>query len=58
LAVKDLQKALIRKLPLQITVDGIFGRDTRASVIEFQRRAGLVPDGIAGRRTLKALGLG
>lgn len=58
LAVTDLQKALIRKLPLQIVVDGIFGRDTRASVIEFQRRAGLVPDGIAGRRTLKALGLG
>jgi hypothetical protein len=58
MAVADLQKALIRRLPQQIGLDGVFGRDTRAAVIEFQRRAGLVPDGIAGRKTLKALGLG
>ena len=58
IAVADLQKALNRRLPLQIVVDGMFGRDCRAAVIEFQRRAGLTPDGIAGRGTQRALGLG
>jgi N-acetylmuramoyl-L-alanine amidase len=36
-------------------VDGIFGPDTHHAVREFQRNAGLVPDGICGSRTVAAL---
>jgi N-acetylmuramoyl-L-alanine amidase len=36
-------------------VDGIFGPDTHHAVQEFQRNAGLVPDGICGNRTVSAL---
>jgi peptidoglycan hydrolase-like protein with peptidoglycan-binding domain len=36
-------------------VDGYFGAETRAAVRRFQRRAGLVVDGIAGPQTLAAL---
>lgn len=38
-------------------IDGIFGAGTEAAVIAFQRSEGLVPDGIAGPRTLAALGM-
>lgn len=31
--------------------DGIFGKNTRAAVIEYQRSKGLVPDGIIGAKT-------
>lgn len=37
--------------------DGIFGVATRAALTAFQARKGLVPDGIAGRGTITALGL-
>ncbi len=40
-----------------VSVDGVFGKDTRAGVAEFQRRGGLPPDGIATARTRCALGL-
>jgi LysM repeat protein len=36
-------------------IDGYFGAETRAAVRRFQRRAGLVVDGVAGPRTLAAL---
>ena len=36
-------------------IDGYFGAETRAAVRRFQRRAGLVVDGIAGPQTLAAL---
>ncbi|MCY1714743.1 spore cortex-lytic enzyme [Caproiciproducens galactitolivorans] len=39
-------------------VDGIFGSLTRTAVIKFQNAKGLTPDGIAGPKTLSALGLG
>jgi murein DD-endopeptidase MepM/ murein hydrolase activator NlpD len=38
------------------TIDGVYGPGTRAAVRAFQRRRGLVRDGIAGRQTLRALG--
>ena len=36
-------------------IDGRFGPVTRASLIRFQRRSGLVPDGVAGPTTLAVL---
>ena len=38
-------------------IDGDFGPATKAALIGFQKCAGLLADGIAGPRTLKALGL-
>jgi resuscitation-promoting factor RpfB len=51
-AVKQLQ----RKLHVR-PVTGYFGEKTRAAVKRFQRRHGLVADGIAGPATLKKLGM-
>lgn len=51
-AVSALQRKLGR-----IAVDGIFGRQTRAAVVRYQRSRGLAVDGIAGPQTLGALGL-
>lgn len=39
------------------TVDGIYGTRTQAAVKKFQKANGLTVDGIAGPRTLEALGL-
>ena len=47
--------AVQRKLGLRAT--GYFGRYTRRAVRRFQRRHGLLVDGIAGPQTLGALGL-
>ena len=38
-------------------VDGIFGTKTRDAVIKFQKANGLVADGIAGSKTLAAIGI-
>ena len=38
-------------------VDGVFGLGTEAAVLAFQKSAGLLADGIAGPRTLSALGI-
>lgn len=38
-------------------VDGIFGTATRNAVIAFQKANGLTPDGIAGTKTLAAIGI-
>jgi peptidoglycan hydrolase-like protein with peptidoglycan-binding domain len=37
-------------------VDGLRGPDTEEALVSFQERVGLVPDGIAGPRTRRALG--
>ena len=42
---------------IALEADGIFGNATRKRVIEVQKRKGLVADGIAGPKTLAALGL-
>ncbi len=38
-------------------IDGIFGSGTKSAVINFQKDNGLNPDGIAGSKTLEALGI-
>lgn len=53
--VAELQRRLNLLLGFDMDTDGIFGRDTRAAVMEFQRANALKVDGIAGRRTMKAL---
>jgi len=41
---------------LHVAADGIFGPNTRAAVVAFQRSKGLTADGICGPRTAAALG--
>lgn len=58
--VDVVQRALKTKYPLyasRLAVDNIDGPATIAAVKEFQRRAGLTIDGIAGPATRRALGL-
>ena len=38
------------------TIDGYYGPGTQQAVVRFQRRRGLIADGIAGRRTRRSLG--
>jgi murein DD-endopeptidase MepM/ murein hydrolase activator NlpD len=54
--VAALQVALRAKGAYSGAVDGLTGPGTRAAVRSFQRRAGLTVDGVAGARTLRALG--
>jgi hypothetical protein len=57
--VEALQSALNHALaPMQIDVDGVFGSDTRAMVVEFQRKKGLAVDGVASTKVQALLGLG
>lgn len=39
----------------QLAVDGLFGRGTRAALMDYQLRHGLAVDGICGKMTVKAL---
>lgn len=55
--VKELQSALNKAINAGLAVDGIFGKLTRTAVKDYQRAKGLVADGLAGRKTLTALGL-
>ncbi|CUU58008.1 Transglycosylase SLT domain-containing protein [Parafrankia irregularis] len=45
----------LRKLGYPIVVDGYFGPQTNHMVIDFQKKHGLVPDGVIGPLTHKAL---
>jgi murein DD-endopeptidase MepM/ murein hydrolase activator NlpD len=54
--VAALQVALHARSAFAGTVDGVLGTGTRTAVVQFQRRVGLVPDGVAGPRTRRALG--
>lgn len=58
-AVKKLQAFMNRVYPRysKLVVDGIFGYHTEVAVEEFQKRSGLVKDGIVGPKTLAKLGL-
>jgi uncharacterized protein (TIGR02594 family) len=57
-AVRKLQLSLDTHLPrhLHIRPDGEFGPATERALIAFQRHRKLSPDGVAGARTLLALG--
>ncbi|HNQ03139.1 MAG TPA: peptidoglycan-binding protein [Thiobacillaceae bacterium] len=55
--VERLQKRLLRLGFPPGNIDGDFGLGTEAAVLAFQRGKGLLADGVAGPRTLKALGL-
>src|SRR5712692_1862969 len=55
--VEALQQALIQKGFSPGAVDGDFGPGTQPALIASQKSAGLLADGIAGPRTLAALGL-
>lgn len=55
--VKTLQQSLAGHGFSPGAIDGLYGQGTAAAVIAFQKSEGLLPDGIAGPRTLSALGL-
>jgi len=53
-SVAELQMRL-NALDEDLSVDGVIGPRTRAAIIRFQSRSGLVPDGIPGPKTWGAL---
>ncbi|MFL9912247.1 peptidoglycan-binding protein [Paraburkholderia sp. RL17-337-BIB-A] len=55
--VKALQQALAQRGFNPGAIDGMYGQGTVAAVMAFQKSEGLLPDGVAGPRTLSALGL-
>ena len=55
--VKLVQKKLKQWGYYSGAVDGIFGSQTEAAVKYFQRKNGLVADGIVGKKTAAALGI-
>ena len=54
--VAGLQVALSSKGLYHGRIDGVRGVLTSTALISFQRRAGLTPDGVAGKKTRAALG--
>ena len=57
LEVERLQKALRKRGLYKGRVDGRFTAKLTLAVKEFQRKSKMAPDGVAGPRTLRALGL-
>ena len=56
--VSALQDALNKTISAKLTVDGEFGKLTKAAVAKFQKKNSQKPDGIAGAATLAVIGLG
>ena len=52
---RDVQTALLAKGYSIGSVDGVLGPKSRAAIIDWQSRAGLLPDGYAGGNLLRAL---
>lgn len=55
--VKQIQQTLKQRGYYSGNVDGIFGTATKNAVVAFQNDHGLTSDGIAGKKTLEALGI-
>lgn len=55
--VKQIQEKLKRWGYYSGSIDGIYGSVTEAAVKRFQKSNGLTADGIAGKRTLEAMGI-
>ncbi len=55
--VRLLQEKLQERGLYTGSIDGIYGTQTEEAVKRFQRQQGLTVDGIAGSKTLKALGI-
>ena len=55
--VKKIQQRLKNWGYYNGAVDGIYGTQTKKAVISFQRKNGLVADGIVGNKTLSAIGI-
>ena len=55
--VQEVQRRLKQWGYYSGAVDGIFGAGTKQAVIAFQKKNGLVADGIVGKDTFKALGM-
>ena len=55
--VKTIQEKLKRWGYYNGSVDGIYGTKTVAAVKKFQQKNGLTVDGIAGQKTLQAMGI-
>lgn len=55
--VKQIQTALHEKGYYCGTIDGVFGCDTKESVMKFQTDNNITADGVAGAKTLKVLGV-
>lgn len=54
--VENLQQLLNKALNINLGIDGIFGTQTYNAVKKYQDSKNLVKDGIAGERTITALG--
>ena len=55
--VKEIQRRLKNWDYYNGLVDGIYGSQTKAAVIKFQKKNGLTADGIAGKNTLAKMGI-
>ncbi len=55
--VRQIQEKLKRWGYYNGAVDGIYGSKTEAAVKSFQKKNGLTADGIAGKKTLAAMGI-
>ncbi len=55
--VSDIQSALKEWGYYKGAIDGIYGTATKNAVIAFQKKNGLAADGIAGKKTLSAMGI-
>ena len=54
--VRQVQEALIAAR-INVSADGVFGKDTDRAVRQFQQQKGLTADGVVGAQTRKELGL-
>lgn len=55
--VKEIQRRLKNWDYYNGSVDGIYGNKTKQAVIKFQKKNGLVADGVAGKKTLNKMGI-